>query len=364
MIRRLRIVGLIILLASTALHAQDNCEQQLVMATDEFNAGRFYGIPGLLKQCLDRGFTKEQRQRAYILLTQVYLLLDDPIGAEESYLKILEANPEYETNPDIDPIDVVYLSKRFTASPIFSIYGRVGANTSLVRVIHDVNTYSGPEQVNTSYILRPGFHAFVGLDWHAWQNFALSAELGYKLTAYRKDQGQKYRLDNTEFIDRQAWLSLPISVKYFHPVGKFKPYGFVGYSLNLLLSDKGEIRIFNQDEGVDQNIITKVTESPTLDMMDQRRTLNHAVFIGGGVRYKWKLDYLFAEIRYTMGLTNVVQPSGVFSSQAMQAYGHTDDYFRLDQLGISFGFIKPLYKPRKLKNARTKSVLRKLKKEE
>jgi hypothetical protein len=40
---------------------------------------------------------------------------------------------------------------------------------------------------------------------------------------------------------------------------------------------------------------------------------------------------------------------------------HVDDYFRLDNLALSIGFLRPLYKPRELKRARTKSVMRQLK---
>src|SRR4051812_28440872 len=83
----------------------DDCEETLRQAQAEFNAGHFYGISAILKPCIDNGFTKEQQQRAYLLLTQTYLLIDDPTAAEESYLKLLRANPEFETDILRDPID-------------------------------------------------------------------------------------------------------------------------------------------------------------------------------------------------------------------------------------------------------------------
>jgi hypothetical protein len=43
---------------------------------------------------------------------------------------------------------------------------------------------------------------------------------------------------------------------------------------------------------------------------------------------------------------------------------YVDDDFRIDNLAISVGYVHPLYKPRKLKKARTKSVLRKIQKNE
>src|SRR5687767_3189962 len=95
---------LLIFIVCAQVAAQDeDCELTLTRATDEFNAGHFYGIPSILSNCLSK-FTKEQRQRANLLLTQTYLLLDDPIGAKRSYLEVLHANPEFVTDEKIHPI--------------------------------------------------------------------------------------------------------------------------------------------------------------------------------------------------------------------------------------------------------------------
>src|SRR5688572_20961335 len=88
--------SLILTCVSHVIFAQGNtCEEQLNAATAEFEAGRFYGISAMLKPCIDNGFTREQRKRAYLLLTQTYILLDDPIGADNSYLEVLRADPEF-----------------------------------------------------------------------------------------------------------------------------------------------------------------------------------------------------------------------------------------------------------------------------
>lgn len=360
------IVGLIVtsVLYTTTVWAQGTCEEQLNAATSEFEAGRFYGIPAMLKPCIDKGFTREQRQRAYLLLTQTYLLLEDPIAAEDSYLKVLQANPEYETNPDNDPIDVVYLSRKFTAAPIFSVFARAGGNTSVVRVIHTVNPTAGLIPLKTKYTLRPGFQAAAGLEWHISNRISLNGEGSFSITSYKKNQFDRFERDELEFVDRQTWFSIPVFLKYSDHIGKIRPYGFLGYSVSLLLQDKGEILVLNNDVNPDDSgaPLTKTAESPTLTLTDQRNRLNYSFFVGGGVKYKWKLDFLFAELRYSFGMTNVVKEENIFSSGAMQEYGHADDYFRLDNLSVSVGYIRPLYKPRKLKKANTKGLLRWIKK--
>ena len=103
------------------------CAQTLNQAGDEFNAGHFYGIPALLKSCIEKNaFTNEQKVRAYLLLCQAYLIIDDPIAAEDSYLKLLRADPEYVASEDKDPVDVVFLSRKFKSTPILTPRLKIG----------------------------------------------------------------------------------------------------------------------------------------------------------------------------------------------------------------------------------------------
>lgn len=356
------LVGLLIVCAIHAgVFAQTaSCEEQLSAAAAEFEAGRFYGIPSMLKPCIDNGFTREQRQRAFLLLTQAYLLLDDPIGADNSYLEVLRANPEFLADTARDQIDVVYLSKRFTAAPIFSISGRLGGNFSPISVISTINS-SGEQDVDNKYRLRFGWQAAVGVDWHLSERIAVTAELNYAFTSYKKDQ-VKFNKDLEQFIDKQNWLSVPLGVKYsFFVREKIRPYVFGGYAFNFLFSDKGQIQISKRDQGegsLDES-------SPDLSFNAYRTKLNTSLFLGLGAKYKVGIDFLFAEMRYNAGLTNMVKPTSTYgSSSPAVEYGHVDDYFRINNFSISVGYVKPLYKPRKVKRVKTKSVLKGIKQQE
>jgi len=334
----------------------DDCEQVLNTATEEFNAGRFYGIAEILKPCLDNGFSREQRQRANLLLTQVYLLLDDPDNAEKSYLNVLRANPEYETDMARDPIDVVYLSKKFTAFPIFSISARIGANTSPMRVIQRIDP-GGEASTLNKYSLRAGWQIGLGVDWNITKQVALVAEMNYAFTSYGKKQ-VKFIGDEEEFTSRQNWVSLPLSVKYADTQGRIRPYGYAGFAFHFLFSDKGQINLLKQD--IINNQVTAIpAESPTLKFTEYRNQFNQSVFFGGGVRYKIGLDYVFADLRYSVGLSNVVKATSTYGFDGpMIEWGHVDDYFRMDNLAVSVGYVKPIYKPSKVKKVRTMPLLR------
>ncbi len=353
------ILGSLILICviHTAIFAQSNsCEEQLSAATAEFEAGRFYGIPSMLAPCIDKGFSREQRQRAFLLLTQAYLLLDDPIGADNSYLEVLRANPEFLADTARDQIDIVYLSRRFTAAPIFSLSARLGGNFAPVRVISEIQSSGGPSDSN--YKLRVGYQAAVGVDWHISERIAVTAEVNYAFTSYKKNQVQ-FDKDLTEFTDKQNWLSVPVGVKYtFRIREEIRPFIFGGYALNLLFSDRGQIQLSKRDEGegsLDES-------SPEFSFSKYRQKINTSFFVGAGAKYKVGIDFLFAEMRYNFGLTNVVVPTTTYDGPA-QEYGYVDDYFRLDNFSISVGYIRPLYKARKVKRVKTKSVLKGIKKQ-
>lgn len=364
-----KIIGGLILIAcfGNQSFAQDECELILVQATEEFNAGHLYGISAMLKDCLDKNQNREWRQRAYLLLSETYLLLEDPVGAEQSYLNVLRANPEFVTDQNRDPIDLVYLSGKFTATPIFSLHAYGGPNISPVRVIHDVGI-GGESQ---KYSVRLGWQVGAGFDFNYNDYISASAGLNFSQTTFKHTATNLFgpNKDIGEFIDHQSWATVPLSVKYCQNQGKIRRYGYVGFSLNYLLADKGDVEVKNRDtktgEGENEEFSTFDKTISNVDLMQNRERMNGAFFIGGGLKYKYKLDYFYVDLRYSFGIKNVVDPKNRFNSvNEGLPYPYVDDDFRVDNLAISVGYIRPLYKPRKLKKARTKSVLRKIEKED
>jgi opacity protein-like surface antigen len=360
------VVAFIFLLGVNYSHAQSECELTLTRATDEFNAGHLYGIPALLNDCLNKNQNDAWRQRAYLLLAETYLLLEDPIGAENAYLEVLRANPEFVTDPQRDPIDLVYLSKKFTATPIFAFYGNLGPNTSLVRVIHDVRA-GGESETKQSYKLRVGWQIGGGVEYNYNSNVSVTAGFNYLFTGFQHITTNLFgpNKDLVEFVDRQTWASVPLSIKVCDDEGKVRPYAYAGYSLNLLLRDRGVLTVVNRDtrestsDGETDKLSSSENETPNLNLSDHRQRVNGSFLIGGGIKYKYKLNYLFVDLRYSLGTKNLTDVENRFDNYSDGLpYPYVDDDFRMDNVAISIGYIHPLYKPRKLKKAKTKSVFR------
>jgi hypothetical protein len=349
--RRTVLYCFIFLFLATNVVAQTACELTLTKAQEEFDAGRFQAVPELLKECLEKNQNREWEERAYLLLAETYLLLENPAKADESYLKVLQANPEFVTDDARDPIDLVYLSKKFTATPIFSLIGKIGLNTSFVRVIHNVQISSqGP--VEEEYNLKAGWQAGLGVDYHYSQKLAVNAGVEYAFASFSHNTKNLFNNNFQVFTDRQTWLSVPLTAKFSADNRTLRPFALLGYSANILLRDRASI------------IIDGDRESEQFDYKYKRTSFASAIVVGAGLKYKWGLRYIFGEVRYNAGLTNIVTPETRFDEYngINMDWPYADDDFRLDNLSVSIGYVHPFYKARKLKKAKTKSVLRKTKK--
>jgi hypothetical protein len=202
----------------------------------------------------------------------------------------------------------------------------------------------------------------------------------FSMATYGQESSNYFNRDSKSLIDRQSWLSLPVTLLYTDDYGKFRPYGYAGYAIHYLLADKANITITNdRPSGTSSDAQEREKtpeESPALDLLYMRNRLNQSVIVGGGLKIKIGLDYLFVDLRYSIGLKNVVSEKNAYadyseadltsvnfirSMDTSTRYMHVDDYFRLDNLAFSVGFLRPLYKPRELKRARTRSVMKQMK---
>lgn len=377
--RLYRVIFLIGFLLPTFLQAQTvelDDEQVITQATEDFNAGHFYSVPSLLADRL-KGFNRNQRQRTYLLLTQTYLLLDDPIGAQRSYLEVLAANPEFVPDEQLHAIDIVYFSKRFTATPKFSWFVGAGSNVSPARMIWHGDAM-GDE--NDSYGLLPGYHLGGGGEYSFNDNIKVRLEANLFQTRHKANVNDVSDNDTREYIERQTSFVVPAYLSYSDNVGKYRPYAYAGYSISKLFSAKASIMLVNvrTTSTETENVSESIPETtPELDFLERRRPMNQSIIFGGGLKYKIGLDFVFVDVRYSAGLKNIVNTDYVFgnpkfdptspewvdSSTPASAFTYIDDYIRLDNVSLTIGFLRPLYKPRQLKRARTKGVLRKMRRQ-
>jgi hypothetical protein len=158
---------------------------------------------------------------------------------------------------------------------------------------------------------------------------------------------------------------------YSKPQGKYRPYAYGGFSVNYLFRDLAGTSIEKvrtaEDERDDQ-------QSPDWNFLYKRNQWNYSVFVGGGLKIKMGLRYFFLDARYSKGLKNVVNSSNLYVDNDLEmtsdpfiatnsptfSFAHVDDYFKVDNMSFSIGYLWPIYKPREFKPSRnTFSFLKK-----
>ncbi|MCE2934943.1 MAG: outer membrane beta-barrel protein [Cyclobacteriaceae bacterium] len=326
--------------------SSDDVELVLQQAVGEFNAGHFYGIPALLAPVLTQA-TNEQRKRGYLLLCQVYLIIDEPLAADSSYLSVLKADPEFIPTEKIDQIEVVYLSSKFTAAPVITPRFFVGLNGAFPTTVFDVNTF--PTPVNTRSLIRPGWQLGVGIDLNVGDNVSLCAEGILAFRNFRRTYDGILGNDFQSAIHKQTWFDIPLYIKYQDDQGDIRPYGFAGMAFNTLLQYRAEVQLTMRTDGGSEVPVS----GPDIALKSKQSLISTSFIIGGGVKYKWGKDFLFAEARYMGGLTRLANTNelyygdGTTLAENITRYGWVGEEYAMNSVLITVGFMRPIYYPRK-----------------
>ncbi len=348
-------------LKTVVLQAQESndCEQTLNQAAQEFTAGHFYGLPALLKPCLDN-FSNEQRVRAYMLLAQAYLVIDDPIGAEDSYLKLLRADPEYIATQEKDPIDIVYLSKKFTTRPVFTPRLRAGVNATFNHVIQEVST--DPMPITTSHKTGLGLQIGGGLDWNVTDHLSVSFDVLLGTKSFQTTKSRISGFDTQNIIENQSWIDIPLYLKYSREYGRIIPFAYLGASTNILLSASATASFSNSNDSGNS-----LSVDGSFPLSYKRNALNKSIVLGIGAAYKVKRNFISVDLRYMGGLTNLTKANTNYYENgstdiatSITTYRSVSDFFRIDNLSLSFGYSRPIYNPRRIKVFEPPAFLKKI----
>ena len=335
------------------------CAENWDKAKNDFENGHLYGIPSLLGDCLENGFTKQEKIEAYRLLTITYLYIDDPYGAQNSFLSLLKLDPEYRIKPN-DPIELVHLNKQFITTPIILWRGRLGTNYSFIAVIDDVSSEKYTPAVGLTGVgsLDVQFNKVISLSVDA--EFAANTYRYYDLL-FNKDLIQN-ALDPHEFKEVAYNTSLPIYLKLTYPGVSYYPYIYGGYSptYNFYTKSTAQYTIKLQESEIQ-------IEPKTLDISPIRNRFSQSIIVGGGLMRRLDYNYIFFDIRFRFGLTNLLNTDTQYLvdqkgyeeiTTYSLLYKKEDSRFRQNDLTLTFGWVLPQYKPRKKNEITISSIVR------
>src|SRR5664279_3988073 len=93
-----------------------SCSYTLKEAERLYQQGLIKDIPSMLQGCLEKGFTRQQRQEAFKLIIECLLYNDNQAAADSAMPRFMKKFPEYEINPT-DPKEFVYLFNSYRNLP-------------------------------------------------------------------------------------------------------------------------------------------------------------------------------------------------------------------------------------------------------
>ncbi|MBL7856179.1 MAG: PorT family protein [Cyclobacteriaceae bacterium] len=326
------------------LQAQSTCAQTLRTARSTYDQGRLHELPVLLQACLVNGFSDQEKVEAYKLLALAYIYLEEPTKADEAMLNLLQTDSYFEINNTTDPAEFISLYKTFRTWPIYRVGAKIGVNASLPNTISRVNAVDGSQ---AEYSPNINFQSGVAFEIPLGKKIILNPELYFQLRSflYTNNVALQNDVENTtEGREKGTWISVPVSVQYLLNEKRFHPYVALGVSADYLMN--AEITLNRTRENA-----TSVQQQ-TFTLSPQRNAFNLGLVASAGSKVKVGGGYITGELRFLYGLTAVNDESTAFTidNNVLFDYGYADNYFKLNSISITFGYVYNVFSPKKLRN--------------
>lgn len=346
---------------ATGAYAQTTaCGIELTRVEETFEQGRLLDILNnkTFMNCFNN-FSKEEKIRAYKLLTKAYIFTDNEVEAEQSLLNLLRVDKEHELLKT-DPSELHFLYSKFKTDPIFRLALKAGINKSVPLVLNEFNTFPQGEkrynQKGDNTELGIGFTFEALMEKHIKNGIEVA--LGVQLRT------SKYEVENAfsglQYIakNQSRMLRVPILIKYNLWYNKrneednrvkFIPYGFLGGSYDYLLNAK-----YIDTNRIGGTAFTLSESNSSLSDLNQVAKVNISILAGIGAKYRVAdVHFLTFEFRYDNSLFNYINADNRYANPVLITdIGHVEDDLTLNTLTILIGYTRSIYFPVKRKQYR------------
>ncbi|MBX2967033.1 MAG: PorT family protein [Cyclobacteriaceae bacterium] len=352
--KRLLLIGLLIT-SSVGVFAQ--CAQTLRLARATYEQGRLHEIESQLQGCLESpergGFSKQDKQlrvEALKILCMSYIYLEEPQKADNTMLKLKQADPYYRPNEAVDPAEFVALYKSFREEPVYRIGARLGVNFSRPNVSELITVIELAEDSEYKEQAAFQFGAVIDVPVTLFQQkdkWTLHGELLFQQRRFGINQKEavldpftgESRVNQFEGAESQIAISLPVTLEYKFLNTKFNPYIAVGISTDYLANSKLTAERKKEGEpGV-----------PERGEHLERTKLNLSGLAAVGIKWPTGPGFIVLEVRYAHGLNNMSTPETAYANQSLALdYGYADSVFKLSSLSVAGSFVFNKHNPKKL----------------
>lgn len=333
---------LFIIAGQLYVNAQDEaCAFTLREAEKLYQQGNIETIPTLLSDCIEEGFTDEERLDAYKLIIMSFLFDDKLYKADSAMLTFLKIYPEYDLSPT-DFKRFANLFNTYSHEPVFHFGVVAGLNLSSNFIKENLD----PVDLNKTvpdYSMVTGFQIGMRFKFNLSKHYNLLTDLYFMQNGYEKtlDSYIIEKVSTAIYSENRVNLYLPISVSYQINTSNeyLKPYIKSGLGVSYMTKING-LATDEYTNGIDGS-------TGTLDLADLYNPLNVLVNIGGGITFKFLRGNLFLETSYHQSLLN--QRNNDTESDLFYQMAINPDKLRQGVFQFSLGYIYSVYKPIKLR---------------
>jgi hypothetical protein len=321
------------------------CTQKLNKAQKVYDAGKITEVEAFLSNCIEEGFTKEEKMQALRLLILASLFQDEHGKAEKNLLLLFKEDPEYVLNPAIDPAEFYELYNSYRTLPVINVGIMGGVNTTSIsqKQSYSVGSASGD---NSSYKSRLGFQGGLVTDILLYKNFQINTGALWSMKNFTYTNSFFYGQTSTlSSKENQMWMDIPLALKYNIGKNKFKVFVLAGSTFGLLLSDNSKLSRLNSGD-------VSVAKEANEPFKKIRNPYTVSALLGVGVRYKVGYGYIFLDARYNFGLMNVANAKNRYYTKegdTLYYFGYVSSDFNVNNLAFSVGYMKSIYKPKKIR---------------
>lgn len=322
-------------------YSQVNCWEALKQANNLFEQGDYTSCVQLLNNYLKSCDPSDKEiEDVYVLLTQAYLEQDNIKEAENSALLLLKENPNYRLKGGTQTEDFNSLIKKFRIVPLFSIGAKAGYNIPYYR---STRVFSILDSVDygVPYIPKTSFQMGLRLDVEPVKNLSVTAEFEYVNSAYVRHLAQPHDWQLT-YTENNLFLNFPFYITKYFNIKKenLKPYFYAGGAICNLNRSSGSIELNYtavdvQTKEKDMYLLIK----NQIDQKALRNVTTYSGLIGSGVRYKRNNALFYFDVRYSMGLNNLMDPNRRYrNGEMIFLYNYIDNNYVLNSLAFTFGY--------------------------
>lgn len=243
------LLALFFIQSQPVLFAQNNCDNALYEANQNFEKGNIQACIDRLESCLD-GMNATAKSESYRLLAISYLELKNEIQTRKYIVALLKSNPQYTLFPNVDPLPLSKLIQQYSTTPKFIIGIHLGGNRTFTNLKKSYSAYISEQRYNPAY----GFQIGIDGDYYLNKLFSLSGQISYS------GLGINHEIDSAggwkqNYSEQQKYAAFQLTGHYekvFKNKMKFRlgtgfGMGYLTKSVVFMESENLETRSLQQD---------------------------------------------------------------------------------------------------------------------